>query len=84
MGLLTGLLTLPLAPVRATIWIAERVAEEARRELDDETGIRRQLAELETSHALGELTDEEYESREDELLERLARARELTDEGGGQ
>ena len=29
MGLLTGLLTLPLAPVRGTIWIAEQLALQA-------------------------------------------------------
>ena len=31
MGLITGLLTLPLAPVRGTIWIAEQIAAEAER-----------------------------------------------------
>ena len=32
MGLITGLLTLPLAPVRGTIWVAEQLAAEAERE----------------------------------------------------
>ena len=32
MGLFTGLLTLPLAPVRGTVWIAEQLAAEAERE----------------------------------------------------
>ena len=36
MGLITGLLTLPLAPVRGTAWIAERLLEQAERELYDE------------------------------------------------
>ena len=34
MGLLTGLLTLPLAPVRGTIWVAEQVLEEDHYGLD--------------------------------------------------
>jgi hypothetical protein len=72
MGLLTGLLTLPLAPVRATAWIAERLAEEAARELDDETSIRRRLAELEMQHDLGEISDEEYLEAEETLVARLA------------
>jgi hypothetical protein len=72
MGLLTGLLTLPLAPVRATAWIAEQIGEQAARELDTETDVRRQLAELELRHELGELSDEEYELLEDELLEQLS------------
>jgi hypothetical protein len=78
MGLLTGLLTLPLAPVRGTVWLAERLAEEAARELDDERSIQRQLIELQMSYDLGEIDDEEYAEAEADLLERLARAREAT------
>jgi hypothetical protein len=40
MGLITGLLTLPLAPIRGTIWIAEQVAEQAEAELNDDSTIR--------------------------------------------
>jgi hypothetical protein len=71
MGLLTGLLTLPLAPVRGTVWIAEQLAAEAERELRDEKSVRRRLAEAERQFELGFLTIEEYEALEDELLERL-------------
>ena len=75
MGLLTGLVTLPLAPVRGTIWLAEQLAEVAARELDDETAIRRQLAEAERELGSGALTIEEYEELEDALLDRLEHAR---------
>jgi hypothetical protein len=75
MGLFTTLLTLPLAPVRGTIWIAERVAEQAQHELGDETAIRRRLAELQMQYDTGEIGEEEYAEAEDELLARLARAR---------
>jgi len=71
MGILTGLLTLPLAPVRGTIWIAEQLAEQAARELDDETTIRRRLAEAERDLELGLLSPAEYEAVEDDLLDRL-------------
>jgi Gas vesicle protein G len=71
MGLLTGLLTLPLAPVRGTVWIAEQLATEAERELRDETSVRRRLAEVERQFELGALTVEEYEAIEDDLLEQL-------------
>ena len=71
MGLLTGLLTLPLAPVRGTIWIAEHLTAEAERELRNETSLRRRLAETERQYEAGALTIEEYEAIEDELLERL-------------
>ena len=32
MGLITGLITLPLAPVRATAWLGERLLEQAEAE----------------------------------------------------
>lgn len=82
MGLLTGLLTLPLAPVRGTIWIAEQLAAQAERELGDETTLRRMLAEAERDFERGELSIEEYESIEDDLLERLELIREQTRQEG--
>jgi hypothetical protein len=71
MGLVTGLLTLPLAPVRGTIWVAEQLVAEAERELRDERSVRRRLAEAERQFETGTLTAEEYEAIEDELLEQL-------------
>ena len=76
MGLLTGLLTLPLAPVRGTVWIAEQLALQAERELGDEKTIRRRLVDAERQFELGTLSLEEYESIEDALLERLEDLRE--------
>jgi hypothetical protein len=70
-GLLTGLLTLPLAPVRGTIWVAERVLEEAERQLNDPELIEAQLLAAEEAHERGELTDEEFERVEEDLIERL-------------
>jgi Gas vesicle protein G len=71
MGLISGLLTLPLAPVRGVVWIGEQIAEEADRELDDEARVRRELGRLNLEHELGRLTREEFEAREDALLVEL-------------
>lgn len=81
MGLFTGLLLLPLAPLRGTIWIAERLAEYAERELGDEATVRRLLAEAEMALDAGELSESEYEVIEDELLERLETVREARADG---
>lgn len=75
MGLLTGLLTLPLAPVRGTIWVAERVLEEAERQLNDPEEIERQIVEAEEAYDRGELSEQEFEQLEEELLKRLLGAR---------
>ncbi len=72
MGLFTGLITLPLAPVRGVAWIAEQVMEEVERELYDEDSIRRDLVQLELDFEDGLIDEGERQMREDALLERLA------------
>ena len=71
MGLFTGLLLLPLAPIRATVWIAEKLAQYAEGELADEQTVRRLMLEAEAALDAGELSEEEYDRIEDELLDRL-------------
>ena len=77
MGLFTGLLTLPLAPIRGVIWIAEKIQQEAERELYDEGRIRAQLTEVELAWETRAIDEETYVRLEEELLERLRVAREL-------
>ena len=72
MGLFTGLITLPLAPVRGVAWIAEQVMEELERELYDEDSIRREMLQLELDFDDGLIDEEERQAREEVLLERLA------------
>ena len=71
MGLISGLLTLPLAPVRGTVWIAERILEQAEAELDDEGAIMTQLMEIDAAREAGEIGEQEAAEAEDVLLERL-------------
>lgn len=75
MGLITGLLTLPLAPVRGTVWVAEQVRQEAERQYYDPARIRRELEDVDELRRSGELTEEEAERLEDELVERLMESR---------
>ncbi|MEV4941521.1 gas vesicle protein GvpG [Streptomyces zaomyceticus] len=71
MGLLTSLLTLPLAPVRGVTWVAERVLDKAEEEYYDPAPVWRELSELEARLVRGEIDEETFEAREDELLDRL-------------
>lgn len=75
MGLITGLLTLPLAPVRGTIWVAEQVQQEAERQYYDPARIRRELEQVDELRQAGELTEEDAEQLEDALVERLMESR---------
>jgi hypothetical protein len=70
-GLLTGLLLLPLAPIRGTIWLAERLLDEAERELADPALIEQWLVEAEEAHERGEISQEELDAIEVELLSHL-------------
>jgi ribosome assembly protein YihI (activator of Der GTPase) len=81
-GLITGLLTLPLAPVRGVVWIAEKVAEEAELELYDENRIMRELADLEQAKDAGEIDEEHFDIYVDEVLDRLEIGRQLQLERG--
>lgn len=75
MGLITGLLTLPLAPVRGTVWIAERILEQAEAELNDEGAIHAQLMEIDAAREAGTISEAEAAEAEDILLARLIAAR---------
>ena len=77
MGLITGLITLPLAPVRATAWLAEQLLEQAEAEHYSPERIREALVEVDAARAAGEFDAAEATQIEDELLERLLMAREL-------
>ena len=76
MGLFTGLLTLPLAPVRGAMWVAEQLMAEAERELRKAQSPRRRLVEAERRLELGSISAEEYEAIEEEALEQLEQERE--------
>ena len=79
MGLFTGLLTLPLAPVRSTMWIAEKLREQAELELYDESGIEAGLLELQAAREAGTYDEAEIVEAEDALVERLMALRGYTE-----
>ena len=81
MGLISGVVTLPLAPVRAVGWLAQQLVEEARRQASDETAIRQALSRAHDDLETGRLTLEEYERLEDELIDRLLLMRRIAADG---
>ncbi|MFI1469312.1 gas vesicle protein GvpG [Streptomyces wuyuanensis] len=82
MGLLTQIVTLPLAPVRGVVWVMDRVLEAAEDEYYDPEPVQRELAELEARLLAGEIDEETFDRREDELLEKLEEIRAFRDERG--
>ena len=81
MGLLTGILGLPLAPVRGTVWVAEQVRQAADEQLHDPARIRAELEEVDRMREAGEIDDDEAEAYEDVLIDRLMEAGNRRQEG---
>jgi gas vesicle protein GvpG len=79
MGLFTALITLPLAPVRGTVWIAEKLREQAELELYDESAIEAGMLELQAARESGLYEEREIEEAEDALIERLMTLRGYTE-----
>ena len=75
MGLITGILGLPLAPLRGTVAVAEQVLKQAEEQYYDPATIRRQLDEVQRARETGTLTDDEATQLEDELVDRLLQSR---------
>lgn len=71
MGLLTALLTAPLAPVKGVVWVADQLAEAADREVNDPAVIRARLAALNQALEDGEIDLAAFELEEERLLDRL-------------
>jgi len=74
MGLISGLLTLPIAPVRGVAWVAEQIKEGADRQWADPATIQAALTDIEAMRESGEIDDAEADAREEELLQRLMAA----------
>jgi hypothetical protein len=70
-GLIGEVLMLPFAPVRGSAWAVRQVLREAERIYYDPATVRADLARLEEQLEAGEITEEEFDRREDELLDRL-------------
>ena len=75
MGLISGILGLPVAPLRGTIWVAEQILEAAEEEYYDPARIKEQLEAVERARAAGELTEDEATELEDALVDRLMESR---------
>ncbi|MER5950299.1 gas vesicle protein GvpG [Streptomyces sp. NPDC001904] len=71
MGLFGQLVTLPLAPVRGALWVTQQLADTAERQFFDPAPVKRELIALEQELVEGRIGAEEFDRREDELLDRL-------------
>lgn len=71
MGLLKGLVLLPLAPVQGVAWIAGQIQMQVDKEMLGPEAILQELGRLQAAVDEGLISEEEYLEAETELLDRL-------------
>lgn len=64
-----------LAPLKAVIFIGEKINEVIEKEMSDEGAIKENLMELQLKFEIDEIDEDEYDKREDELLKLLENIR---------
>jgi len=60
-----------LAPLNGIIWLGKKINEVADKEFSDEGLIKEKLMQLQLRFEMDEISEEEYNRQEKELLERL-------------
>ncbi|MEI7524208.1 MAG: gas vesicle protein GvpG [Mariniphaga sp.] len=65
-----------MAPFKGIIFLAEKINEVIEKETSDEGSIKERLMALQLKFELDEISEEEYDEREDELLKLLGNIRE--------
>lgn len=63
------LLTLPLlGPIEGVAWIGEQLLERADAEIDDQENLQKRLLALQLAFDMGEISEEDFEVQEEEIL----------------
>jgi hypothetical protein len=67
--MLTQLLLLPImGPLNGVVWIAEQIQERTNTEFDAQENLHKQLLSLQLSFDIGEISEEDFEIQEEEIL----------------
>jgi hypothetical protein len=83
-GLVTGILTLPFAPVRGIGWVLDKVVKTAENEFYDPAPVQEALVHLQRARDEGRIDEETFARREEELLRRMEEIRVYQLQRGGQ
>lgn len=72
MGILRSLVLLPLkGPMDGAVWVAQKINDSVQQEWNDPASIRKTLVSLERQLLAGEISEDEYDRAETDLLLRL-------------
>ena len=70
-----------LSPLNGIIWLGKKINEVAEKEFSDEGLIKEKLMQLQLRFEIDEISEENYNKQEKELLERLEAIRKAKEEG---
>ena len=71
-----------LAPLNGIIWLGKKINEVAEKEFSDEGFVKEKLMQLQLRFEIDEISEENYNRQEKELLERLEAIRKAREEEG--
>ncbi|WP_433761505.1 gas vesicle protein GvpG [Nocardia sp. CA-135398] len=71
MGLVSAILSLPLAPVRGVIWLGELIQDQVEQQLQSPAAVRHELEEIDAAAAAGRLSEDERKQAQRAVLDRL-------------
>ncbi|MEN6454463.1 MAG: gas vesicle protein GvpG [Prolixibacteraceae bacterium] len=72
-----------LSPLKGLIFLGKKINEIIEKEMSDEGKIKERLMELQLKYEMDEISEEEYDRKEEELLDWLEQIRANKDTGGG-
>jgi hypothetical protein len=67
-GVISTLVLLPVAPLRFTVWVADKVAEQADQQINSPEARLRRLREIDRARARGELDDDQAAELEAQVI----------------
>ncbi len=60
-----------LSPIKGLMWLGDKINDIVQKEIDNKDSLKEKLMELQLRFELDEISLEEYEEKEKELLERI-------------
>lgn len=64
-----------LAPIKALMWLGQKIEEMAEEEVNDESKLHERLLELQVRYELGDITDEEFDKAEEAIVQQISSIR---------
>ena len=84
MGVIKHVVLAPLAPLRLTVWVSEKVREEAARQSHSQGAVIAQLREVEAAAQRGEITHQQALERQGQIISSRMQTTRVSNEQDGE